>query len=257
MSVWGVTMVRDEADIIESTIARMLWQVDAILVADNGSTDGTREILERLDVTLVHDPQVGYYQSTKMTNLALKARDLGAEWVVPFDADEVWLGERGSVTDWLNRLPPEAMCSEAMLYQHMATAKDEPGADPIASMVYRQASPAVLRKVACRPRDGFGIDQGNHWVNYGGPRVMYPLSITRGLEVRHYPYRSAEQFIRKARNGAEAYAATDLPEHVGAHWRGYGRILDEGGPDALTAVFREHHYSEDPETDGLVLDPCP
>ena len=31
-----------------------------------------------------------------------------------------------------------------------------------------------------------------------------------------------EQFVSKVRNGAAAYAATDLPPEAGAHWRQYG-----------------------------------
>ena len=45
-SVWAVTMVRNEADIIGTTVRHLLAQdVDGILVADNGCTDDTRAIL--------------------------------------------------------------------------------------------------------------------------------------------------------------------------------------------------------------------
>ena len=44
----AVTMVRDEADIIETTVRHMLTQVDVVIVADNRSVDGTREILDSL-----------------------------------------------------------------------------------------------------------------------------------------------------------------------------------------------------------------
>lgn len=59
--------------------------------------------------------------------------------------------------------------------------------------------------------------------------------------------------IRKARNGAAAYAATDLPETTGAHWRQWGTLSDE----QLREVFFEHYFSGDPEADGLVFDPWP
>ena len=78
--------------------------------------------------------------------------------------------------------------------------------------------------------------------------------------------RSVEQFVSKVRNGAAAYAATDLPPAVGAHWRQYGQILDTQGEAGIEEIFKTWFYREDP-TEGLVihgeqqqalaLDPCP
>ena len=57
MTTAAVTMVRDEADIIETTVRHMLTQVDVVIVADNRSVDGTREIVEQLPVHLLDDPE--------------------------------------------------------------------------------------------------------------------------------------------------------------------------------------------------------
>src|SRR4051812_46619587 len=90
-------MVKDEADVIEGTIRHMADEVDQLLVADNGSTDGTRDILVKLALelqfTVVDDPDPGYEQSRKMSALAELAASHGATWIVPFDADELWLAE--------------------------------------------------------------------------------------------------------------------------------------------------------------------
>ncbi|MBK6580439.1 MAG: hypothetical protein IPG17_30630 [Sandaracinaceae bacterium] len=45
--VWGICMARNEADIIATTVAHMLTQVDRVLVADNLSTDDTAALAER------------------------------------------------------------------------------------------------------------------------------------------------------------------------------------------------------------------
>ena len=37
-------MVKDEADIVRSVVTHALDECDFVIIADNGSTDGTREI---------------------------------------------------------------------------------------------------------------------------------------------------------------------------------------------------------------------
>lgn len=256
MAVIAIATVRDEADIIRATVERMLAQVDVVIVADNRSVDGTREILEQLPVTLIDDPEVGYWQSQKMTALAERARDEGAEWVVPFDADEVWLARDGRrIADALLELPDSTLIARADLYDHVSTGHD-PGGDPVTRMAWRRLGAAPLPKIACRAMPGLVVQQGNHgaWFDH----TDLPPTISNVLTVRHFPYRSVEQFISKARNGAAAYAATDLPDDVGKHWRDYGRLLEAHGPDALGDVFREHFWCADPTAaNELVYDPCP
>ena len=256
MAVYGISMMRDEADVARQVVSHMLGQVDAVIVADNGSTDGTRDILDELPVQVVDDPDRAYWQSAKMTRLAHLAGEHGATWVVPFDADELWHSPGGQrIGDVLNSLAPEFLIAEAAVYDHVTSSLDDPAeADPFRRIGWRRNDPLPLPKVACRVRPDLVVDAGNHAATYSLAAPRY-----RGLlSVRHFPYRSADQFIRKARNGAAAYAATDLPETVGAHWRAYGRILDESGEEALAGVYREWFHLPDPQnTAGVIFDPAP
>jgi hypothetical protein len=251
--VTGIAMVKDEADVIAETVGWMLEQVDHVLVADNGSEDGTRGICQALGAEVISDPEPGYYQAQKMTALARRAAADGAEWVVPFDADEVWYSPHGRVAEVL--APLEAAVAPALVYDHVATA-DDPDDSPVARMAYRRREPNPLHKVACRPALPVAIAQGNHGASY-------PRDEAEGLLiVRHFPYRSVEQFVSKVRNGAAAYAATTLPEHEGKHWRDDGELLAGGGPAALAEVFRTWFWSAAPADDpALVYDPvrglCP
>lgn len=254
MSVWAIGMVKDEGDIVRDTVCRMAKQVDHVLVADNGSTDDTREILTGIGAEVVDDPEVAYHQSEKMSRLVARALAAGVEWLVPFDADEVHCCT-GGLGGGLQQLPDEVLVSEAVLFDHVATAIDPQVDSPVERMGWRRDQPVPLRKVACRARRGMVIHQGNHGVTY--PDIAHPPSITNLVQVRHFPYRSVRQFVRKVRNGAAAYAASDLPEDVGAHWRGYGRILNEKGVEGLAEVFREWFWSADPDAEGLMFDPCP
>lgn len=250
-------MVRDEADVIGKTVAAMLRQVDLIVVADNLSSDATPEILYglaasnpgRLVVRLDDDP--AYYQGRKMSALAEYARvEHGADWVVPFDADEIWLPRtRGRIGDALDELPSAALVADAQVFNHYATAD---------GLGWRGAAALPLRKVAARAVPGLEIATGNHSATFPGDAVA--LVAQDLIEVRHFPYRTPEQFVRKIRNGSQALAATDLPEHVGKHWRDYGRTLDDGGDAALVEHFRRWWLIDDPanhDDPPLVFDPCP
>lgn len=253
MSVVGISMARDEADAIEGTMRHMASEVDHLLVADNLSTDGTRQILDRLTddlpLTVVDDPDPGYEQSRKMSALAARAAEMGATWIVPFDADELWVAPH-RIADVLAGL--DCSIAYAALYNHLRTAVDEDDADPFRSMVWRQPKPAPLPKVAFRWEPGSVIHQGNHGVTRPSGGIGVPA-----LEIRHFPVRSAEQFARKAINGYRAYLATDLPESEGAHWRAWGRLYEQGGEELLHRVYREHWWYLSPVDVGLRHDPAP
>lgn len=253
MSVAAISMVRDEADIVAVTVAHMLTQVDHVIVADNGSTDGTRDLLADLDVEVIDDPERGYYQSRKMTALADLARTAGHDWVVPFDADEVWYSPFGRIADVLGGIGPQWLAAPATLFDHVPTGIDSDDTDPVRRIAWRRVEPGALPKVAARLRDDLVIEQGNHAATFDGGTT----SFVGQLVIRHFPYRSAEQFVRKARNGAEAYAATDLPWSAGQHWRQYGQLLEAYGREALEDVFRTWFWSPDPNGDeSLIRDPA-
>jgi hypothetical protein len=256
VTVWGVSVVRDEADIIEATVTRMLRQVDHVLVADNRSVDGTGDILRSLDrVTVLADPDPGFHahkqQARRTTTLASLAGKRGADWVVPFDADEVWVARDGRrVGDVLDALPDSVFLARAKMVNHVITDRDPPGPDPPARMVYRRAKFQPYPKVACRPRQGLRIVKGNHHATY--PGVATPPCADGLVRVHHFPVRSAAQFVRKIRH------QLDLPRvPMDAERRIWIRILKEDGEDALAARFDEEHRFADPDEAGLVFDPCP
>lgn len=252
--VVGISMIKDEADIVEATLRHLSDEVDVIIVADNGSTDGTSGILRalatELSLIVFDDPDPAYRQSQKMSALADRAAALnnyGDTWVVPFDADEIWYAAERPIRDALREA--DAVVAFARLTNHLRTDRDLLLPNPVESMVWAQAEPQELPKVAFRWQPGAVIHQGNHNVTLPVDGPALPL-----LAIRHFPIRSAEQYVRKARNGAAAYAAApELPEDWGAHWRSWGQLSD----DDLHAVFQEHWWYPNPLQAGLVRNPAP
>lgn len=275
MTVVAVMMVRDEADVVGTVVRHLLEHVDAVVVADNLSTDETPEILAELrrDVggdrmSLVFDDDPAYTQSAKMTRLAEYAHGwFGATWIVPVDADEVWYSPFADrMADALAEVPDRWHVVPATLFDHVATGSDNPDElDPVRRLRYRRPSPAPLPKVAARYRPDLVIEQGNHGAHYA---EFEPARFDPILVVRHFPYRSAEQFLRKVRNGAAAYrAAGDRQSpHHGTHWRQWGELLDSQGPEAVVEIFRRWYYRERPDVPvriegeqqpALLFDPAP
>lgn len=254
--VIGICMAKDEIDIIQVTVEHMLTQVDEVIVSDNGSTDGTREVLASLPITLIDDPEVGYYQSKKMTNMAKIAGNKGAKWIVPFDSDEIWYSPLGTLKDVLHNIPINFLVTSAEVYDHVASSEDDPSdLNPVSRICWRRKDKISLPKVACRYRDDLVIQQGNHGAAYNEP-TTHKEGL---LIIRHFPYRSAEHMVRKALNGAAAYAATDLPDHAGAHWRQYGNLILNNGEEAFKReVYTKWFFLEAPrENPAVVFDPAP
>lgn len=254
--VWAVAMVRDEADMIETVVRHLLAQgVARVVVADNLSTDGTHEILQRLalthPVTVLVDRVVEYYQAEKMTILARGAARAGAEWVIPFDADEIWLSPTGTLADWLAQC--DAAVVQAPMFNHVPTPgddADEP--DPARRLRWRKTEANRLHKVAFRAHRRARLAYGNHGVARAGRR-------TSGLEVRHFPYRSEEQFVRKLRQGSDALFASDLSDQVGKHWRGLGSRDDDALRQAWRTLVETQNLPFEwwVPSEGLVEDPVP
>lgn len=215
----AVGIVKDEADIIAYTLMHLFEQgVDKIVVADNGSTDGTRDLLCG-PVIVEDDPDPAWYQSRKMTDLASRHCREG-DWVIPFDADERWTGLTGTLATSLRATKADVLTAQVYDYlPHLDDPASEP--NPYRRIRWREPHPETYPVVAFRYQPGIVIEEGNHG-------VRHPGRVEAGLSVRHYQYRTFSQFCRKLRNGRQALEATNLPGYIGAHWRTWGALDDDG-----------------------------
>jgi len=248
----GVSMVKDEQDVIDDTVNHMCRACDFVVVADNNSTDETGRILRDIEVRhgnlmVIDDKEVGYYQSRKMSALArfaISRWGKPGDWVVPFDADELWLG-----VERLNYQPFELTAVVVPGFDYKPTIVDDWGLPYYRAMAFRSGDPTSFQpKVAFRWFDGALIDQGNHAISFEGRR---PATVALpGLGIAHYPIRTFRQFCSKAKNGGAAYAATDLDPNLGNHWRRWGNMERR----ELIDEFAKH-FSTNPLAE-LIEDPA-
>ena len=232
-------LVRDEADIVDSQIAFHLHAgVDFVVAMDNGSQDGTTEVLERYAQAgyahVMREPGDVMWQAEWVTNLArLAATEFGADWVINSDADEFWWPRAGSLKETLATVPARYGVVRGC-WRHFVPRLDD-GAFFAERMTVRLRAPAnpadkatvfhAHQKVAHRAHPNVVIEDGNHNAYAPG---LDPIRAWHPLEVLHFSFRSVAQLEQKAQGGWVRNPIREPTLHV--------RRLDE--------AFREHRLQE-------------
>ena len=153
MKIIGITMVRDEADVIRLSVRHHLaLGLDRVLVVDNGSSDDTPRLLEQMrhgDDRIEWSADAGpYHQAEILTALAREAVRQGADWVLPFDADEFWWIRGGDLRAVLAGSPTGTLRAPVV---NFVQRRDQlvPAEDALLTMTRRVAAPTKPRQ-----RDG-------------------------------------------------------------------------------------------------------
>lgn len=202
-------LVRDEADIVDAQLAFHLSAgVDFVIATDNGSSDGTTEILERYQrggrLHLIREPADDNRQRTWVTRMArLAATDFAADWVINADADEFWWPRGGTLKDLLGAVPEHYGIVRGA-WRHFLPRPDDDRffAERMTVRLRTPASPGekstiyhAHQKVAHRAREDILVEQGNHDVHAAG---LWPLRGWYPLEILHFSFRSRSHFERKS-----------------------------------------------------------
>ena len=232
MKIVMTLMVRDEADVVGAMLEHHRAQgVDHVIITDNGSIDGTADVLRRYEeagfATVWHDPVHRKQQYQTVTRMARHAATaMGADWVINADADEFWIPTTGtSLREVLADVSADVpYLTVPVVNLTGRPAKDGTGLD---RLVYRDLRTSVeLRAVGIpfpptadavhRGHPLVEIAQGNHFVSAPG----WPAEGGAApLEVLHLPWRSWRQYEHKVRIAGQAYLSnpdlTPSPRHHG------------------------------------------
>lgn len=223
-SVWGVAVVRDDADIVGTTCEHLLGQgLTGLIVLDHRSTDSTATVLSGLATAYPGRVFVGrldleaFHQGRAQSYLAHLARRAGAEWVIPFDADEWWYGEGSSLVDVLGR--QEADVVRCSVHDARPAGPAWMPGDPLRV----KTTPMPRAKVAFRAAPWVWVYEGNHEVDRPGRRGD-------GLAMLHASYRSPDHVRERVRTGSRSIRAAGptIAEGVGRHWHVLADLDDEG-----------------------------
>ena len=221
--------VRDEEDVLDVNLRYHRAQgVDHFVATDNGSTDGTAEILSRYEaegvLTLIEEPSTedfrdqAHWWVTRMARLA--ATELGADWVVHADADEFWSPVAGTLKQALAEIPEEY--GVVLAPRPEFVARPEGPGEFWERMTIREARSRLRPKIAHRAERDAVLHRGAHDVDidrdegevrHSGRAVMRAVKSNRAADedrliwapvwparVLHYPLRSFDQYRRKVEN---------------------------------------------------------
>ena len=277
--------VRDEEDILEQNLRfHHALGVDFFIVTDNGSVDGTREILGRYEeagLARVIREEAGDLRAlgaewyTRMARMA--ATEYDADWVINNDADEFWWPISGTLADSLEAIP-ERFGSVVAPRSEFVGRPDGPGsfAD---RLVLREARGSLQPKVAHRADpDVVVLHRGAHEVAAASGEDLWQALRPPGravhrtvrdesdgdredirlvwaptwpIRILHLPVRSFEQFRRRTEISIAHGGFRDA-----GRFRRLRKAHEEGRLDELYAelVWDDGAVAEGLESGELVRD---
>lgn len=206
-----ISIVKNEMDIIESFVRHTLTFADQMIITDHLSSDKTREILdalaaEGLPIVLHEAHQAMQVQFEKTNEMLAEALALGADLVLPLDADEFILPAEDGHTV---RGELEALDSE-QTYEMRARrfAPREPDKDEdkflLARPLYQGTGwdmyikQKILVGAAAARKHELGITFGNHaCFEHGDPNQLHGSFLLDTVVLAHFFWRSHEQIAAK------------------------------------------------------------
>jgi hypothetical protein len=256
MRVAAVMVLRNEADFVEANVRyHRDHGVTDFFVVDNGSTDGTGELLADLaaddpSIRVESDPGL-YRQDQTRTRLARQAATAGIDWVVNIDGDEFWWAEGGDLravladTDAgvlrvevvnyvqartvLCRSPQALLTVVGRVAEQRGTREDAQRLVESGEIAYVEMAHPV--KCISRLTPEIIIHPGAHEID----GVPGPQRDEDRIRCLHAGLRAREVLEKKAEHG-ERLEQEELPPDISWHIRRWARSVRTGELDAEWAA---------------------
>ncbi|MEI6498436.1 MAG: class I SAM-dependent methyltransferase [bacterium] len=266
-TIYSITMVKNEIDIIETFIRYNLNFLDKMVILDNGSTDGTLEVIlelirEGLPIDLVFDHNPAYIQAEIITSLMYDTIEkYNPDFILPLDADEFITTYKNVDIKKMIASFPEDSLTYLSWVTYVPTFKDNLDETNILRRIrYRRSvqhnyDEKVMIPAVLANKQKVTIKQGSHDLNKIDG-VTWKKHSVKTISLAHYPVRSVHQMKSKYLVGWLANLAR--PEQVLFDWYYYYNII-KGGKDFtvkdLTLLALYYDVIDKNQEIGVIEDP--
>jgi Glycosyl transferase family 2 len=216
MKIHGMCLVKNESDVLQETLLAALHWCDHIYVFDNGSTDGTWELVKKLAAQ--HREIVSYKQDEVPYSSSLRADIFNAfrsnaeaqDWWCGLDADEFYIDDPRL---FLTKVPDRHLTVWSASLNYYFTDKDAAAyrQDPVTFL--QTPVPQRLRYYCSNWGElrFFRHDDKMVWTRdqEGGypPSMFTAPAYPVRMWLKHYQYRSPEQIEGRLRTRRPAIEA--------------------------------------------------
>ena len=202
MRIMSITILNNEADIIESFVRYNMTYLDKMIILDNGCTDNTILILKLLiqegyDIEIINESKSEFEQFYLMNKyMQFISERYKPDWIIPLDADEFLMCEKYSIRDYIKKLPRDR--GYKVHWRQFVIKGDENQEEDFVCRKFNYSVPHPVGKVFF-PVEFFLTNDlillaGQHDLN-GKNLVIENLP---DMYMAHYPHRSFQQVQAKA-----------------------------------------------------------
>ncbi|MDM5225441.1 glycosyltransferase family 2 protein [Cytobacillus sp. NJ13] len=208
--IFSVSMVKNEADIIESFVRYHQHIFDGMVFLDNMSSDRTPEILEKLKeeglpIFISYDTDHEFAQGKKTTQLMLNTfEQFQPDIILPLDADEFLVSNDHleHPCDVLNKIDLNQLHHIAWRTYVLNEYDNRnelfiPKRITYARADYHETNHKVVVTANFAKKYPGTLSEGNHKYRINRGKKKVKKNFLKELKIAHFPIRSLEQFKSK------------------------------------------------------------
>jgi hypothetical protein len=221
MKIHALCLIKNEADVIEQTLRAAAEWCDWIYVLDNGSSDGTWEVVRELSREL--EAVIPFKRDLKPYSQSIRAEILRHfahraqvdDWWCILDADEFYID---APRTFLRDVPVEYRAVWVELYNYLFTDRDLEAyrRDP---KLYDHSVPVEqkLRYYTIAEYSDVRFFRHSRLPEQLIPELLHPI-YPRRIRMKHFMYRSPEQIRGRLETRAEAMQRGSFVHEKRANW---------------------------------------